>query len=78
MIPLGLLILYAFGVEVFISIYGANKYEADAMALRVFGPYSVFYFLNLIGVVSTQIFWFPRFRNSAAASIVVGMLNLFP
>ena len=78
LVPLGLLMLYAFGTEAFILFYGANKYEADAMALRMFGPYSAVYFLNLIGELSTQIFWIPRLRRSAAACLVVGLLNLFP
>lgn len=78
LIPVGLLMLYAFGAEAFISFYGANKFEADAMALRMFGPYSAAYFLNLVGVIFTQIFWLSRFRDSAAASIAVGLLNLFP
>ncbi|MBP9224884.1 MAG: hypothetical protein KBF76_13520 [Verrucomicrobiales bacterium] len=77
---LGLLMLYAFGAEAFISFYGANKFEGDAGELGMFGPYSAFavYVLNLIAVLSTQIFWIPRLRRSAAACLVVGILNLFP
>lgn len=75
LIPLGLLLLYAHGAEIFISCYGGTKFETESMQSRMLGPYSFAYFFHVFAAFSTQIFWSPKLRKSAAACLVVGLLN---
>ena len=76
LILLGLIELYMHGAESFISQYGGTKYEADVMQLKTLGTVPTVYFY-LFAAVSTQVFWIPKYRKSAAACLLVGLLNLF-
>lgn len=78
LIPLGLITLYIIGAEAFISWYGENQYETEALKLRFTGPYWLYYIAHLTGVLSTQAFWLPKLRRSAITAFLVGILNLVP
>ncbi|MEZ5300042.1 MAG: NrfD/PsrC family molybdoenzyme membrane anchor subunit [Verrucomicrobiales bacterium] len=70
----GSIVGYAYLMELFISYYGANKYEAAAFEKRVTGPfwwaYASMMFCN---VVAPQAFWFKWCRQNLMVVMVVAM-----
>lgn len=81
LIPLGLLLLYAQGAEIFISCYGGTKFETESMQSRMLGPYSFAYFFHVFVVFSTQIFLEPetsevRCRMSCGGAAELSFLTL--
>ena len=55
----GTIVGYAYIMELFISYYGANKFEADAFHLRILsGPYTwAYYCMFFCNVIAPQVFW---------------------
>ncbi|HQZ28724.1 MAG: polysulfide reductase NrfD [Verrucomicrobiales bacterium] len=62
----GTIVGYAYIMELFISYYGANKYETDAFHIRILsGPYTwAYYCMFFCNVISPQIFWFHWARHN--------------
>ncbi|MEX2580631.1 MAG: NrfD/PsrC family molybdoenzyme membrane anchor subunit [Verrucomicrobiales bacterium] len=74
----GTIVGYAYIMELFISYYGANKFEADAFHLRILsGPYTwAYYCMFFCNVIAPQIFWFHWARNNLwVVFIVVNFVN---
>ena len=72
-------VIYAYGMEAFIASYGANKFEADAFAIRyISGPYLLIYWAQIVGLLSSQLFWIPAIRRSPVGLMVIGLLLLLP
>ena len=62
----GTIVGYAYIMELFISYYGANKFEADAFHLRILsGPYTwAYYCMFFCNVIAPQVFWFKWCRHN--------------
>ncbi|MDO8683396.1 MAG: NrfD/PsrC family molybdoenzyme membrane anchor subunit [Armatimonadota bacterium] len=76
----GSIVGYAYVVEGFMSWYSADKFERQFVSWRVFGSYSVFFWLMVVcNVVTPMTFFFKRLRTSftwlmiAAILINIGM-----
>ncbi len=69
----GTIVGYAYIMELFISYYGGNKYEADAFHLRIFsGPYTWAYkCMFFCNVIAPQIFWFHAARHNLWVVFIV-------
>jgi Ni/Fe-hydrogenase subunit HybB-like protein len=74
----GCLVGYAYGVEFFVSWYGANVYEQFTFVNRVAGPYAWAYWTMIIcNVVSPQFFWLKKVRTSPWMMVIVAtMVNI--
>ncbi|MEO0414598.1 MAG: NrfD/PsrC family molybdoenzyme membrane anchor subunit [Verrucomicrobiota bacterium] len=74
----GTIVGYAYIMELFISYYGANKFETDAFHIRILsGPYRYYYYaMFFCNVIAPQIFWFKRFRHNLwVVFIIVNFVN---
>jgi molybdopterin-containing oxidoreductase family membrane subunit len=68
----GSMVGYAYGIEFFIAWYGGNPYETFAFTNRAFGPYAWAYWIMVTcNVISPQLFWFRRIRQSIPAMMVI-------
>jgi molybdopterin-containing oxidoreductase family membrane subunit len=71
----GLMVSYAYVVELFTAWYSANLYEKFAAANRALGPYAWCYWLMLLcNVVVPQFFWLRRVRQSLWAAWIIAVL----
>ncbi len=74
MLLTGSMVGYAYGMEFFIAWYGANPYEHFVFVNRAFGPYAWAYWTMIsCNVLSPQIFWFKRARQSLAVCFVISI-----
>mgnify|MGYP001628155220 CR=1 FL=1 len=69
----GTIVGYAYIMELFISWYGANKFESDAFFLRILnGPYAKYYYcMFFCNVIAPQIFWFQWARHNLWVVFIV-------
>lgn len=69
----GTIVGYAYIMELFISWYGANKFESDAFFLRILnGPYAKYYYcMFFCNVIAPQIFWFQAARHNLWVVFIV-------
>lgn len=75
----GTIVGYAYIMELFISYYGANKFETDAFHLRILsGPYTwAYYCMFFCNVIAPQIFWFQWARHNLwVVFIVANFVNV--
>ena len=71
----GMLVSYGYAMEGFMAWYGGNEFEQYVALNRLFGPYAPVYWLLLAcNVISPQIFWFKRFRQSIPVLFVVSLI----
>jgi Ni/Fe-hydrogenase subunit HybB-like protein len=71
----GSIVGYAYASEFFAAWYGGNIYERFHFINRATGPYAwCFYLMVLCNVLTPQIFWFKRARNSVAILFVASVL----
>jgi molybdopterin-containing oxidoreductase family membrane subunit len=76
MLATGLIVAYAYLLELFAAWYGGNVFEQAAFHNRMFGPYKVQYWsLVACNIVAPNFLWFKRVRSSPTllfiSSIVV-------
>jgi Ni/Fe-hydrogenase subunit HybB-like protein len=65
MLGTGMIVAYAYVMEVFGAWYGGNTYEAAAFWHRMTGPYaSSYWFLIGCNIVLLQVGWFKKVRGS--------------
>ncbi len=70
----GSMVGYAYAMEFFIAWYSGNPYERFAFLNRAFGPYAWAYWTMVTcNVVTPQLFWFRRIRQSVAATFVLSI-----
>ncbi|MFO0641386.1 MAG: NrfD/PsrC family molybdoenzyme membrane anchor subunit [Polyangiaceae bacterium] len=76
MLTTGSLVGYAYAMEFFIAWYSGNEYERYVFFVnRATGPYAWAYWTMVsCNVLSPQVFWFKRFRNSIPVMFVVSIL----
>ena len=71
----GIIVGYAYAIEVFIALYSGNQYESFAFANRAFGPYSWAYWIMVTcNVLVPQILWFKRARTNMAVLFVTSIV----
>jgi Ni/Fe-hydrogenase subunit HybB-like protein len=74
MLATGLMVGYAYGVEVFISWYGRDPYEWFTFVNRAMGPYAWAYWIMVCcNVLSPQIFWIKKMRRKIWVIFVVSI-----
>jgi molybdopterin-containing oxidoreductase family membrane subunit len=74
MLATGLIVGYGYAIELFISWYSGNPFEAFMSKNRILGTYrGVWYALILCNILSIQTLWIAKVRNSAVAVWVVAM-----
>jgi molybdopterin-containing oxidoreductase family membrane subunit len=74
MLTTGSLVGYAYGMEFFIAWYGGNDYERFCFINRATGPYAWAYWTMIsCNVISPQLFWFKKLRNSIPVMFVVSI-----
>jgi molybdopterin-containing oxidoreductase family membrane subunit len=71
----GSMVGYAYSMEFFIAWYSGEIYESFAFINRAFGPYSWAYWIMVsCNVITPQIFWFKKARNSIAIMFIASLL----
>ena len=71
----GSIVGYAYATEFFIAWYSGELYESFAFVNRAFGPYAWAYWIMVsCNVITPQIFWFKKARNSIAIMFVASLL----
>jgi molybdopterin-containing oxidoreductase family membrane subunit len=71
----GSMVGYAYSMEFFIAWYSGEIYESFAFINRAFGPYSWAYWIMVsCNVITPQIFWFKKARNSIAIMFTASLL----
>ncbi len=71
----GLMVGYAYGIEMFMAWYSGNLYERFAFLNRMAGPYAWAYWIMVgCNVASPQLFWSKRMRTNMAVTMIVAAL----
>ncbi len=71
----GLMVGYAYSIEIFIAWYGGNPYEQFAFINRALGPYAWAYWIMVTcNVVVPQTFWFKKVRTTPWMMVLVCVL----
>jgi|YNPNPStandDraft_1061719.scaffolds.fasta_scaffold05738_5 Ni/Fe-hydrogenase subunit HybB-like protein len=71
----GMMVGYAYAMEVFIAWYSGNPVEAFTFRNRAFGPYGWAYWLMVFcNVLAPQVFWFEKVRRSPWMIFAVAVL----
>lgn len=75
MMVTGMMVGYAYAVELFISVYSGNPYEQFVFVNRAFGPYAWAYWIMVsCNVLSPQIFWWKKARTNMAILFVMSIV----
>jgi len=75
MLATGLIVVYGYMTEAFISFYSGDRFEQFMYVNRVLGPYGWLYFLLLFcNLVTPQLMWFKRFRSNVLWLFAVAMV----
>nr|MBC8523138.1 polysulfide reductase NrfD [PVC group bacterium] len=71
----GSMVGYAYSMEFFIAWYSGELYESFTFINRAFGPYAWAYWIMVsCNVITPQIFWFKKARNSIAIMFTASLL----
>jgi molybdopterin-containing oxidoreductase family membrane subunit len=71
----GSMVGYAYSMEFFIAWYSGEIYESFTFINRAFGPYGWAYWIMVsCNVITPQIFWFKKARNSIAIMFTASLL----
>jgi len=74
-LAMGVIVGYAYSVELFIAWYSGNPYEGFTFLNRAFGPYAWAYWIMVsCNVLVPQLFWVRRLRRSIAWMFVASIL----
>jgi Ni/Fe-hydrogenase subunit HybB-like protein len=74
MLVTGMMVGYAYAIELFMAWYSGNPYERFVFANRAFGPYAWAYWIMIgCNVLSPQLFWFKRCRTSVAVLFILSI-----
>src|SRR5215472_5967835 len=75
MLATGMIVAYAYVLEMFIGWYSQDKYELAMVHNRLHGPYSLFYyFLIFCNIITPQSLWFNRVRSSPPALFLIACI----
>src|SRR3984893_6518224 len=65
MLATGMIVAYAYGLEMFMGWYSQDRYELAMVSNRLHGPYSSYYYmLILCNILIPQSLWFNSVRSS--------------
>lgn len=71
----GMLVGYAYAMEMFVAWYSGAMFEQFAFLNRAFGDYAWSYWTMIFcNVVSPQVFWFKKMRTNIWVIFVVGVI----
>ena len=71
----GLMVAYAYLMEVFIAWYSDNSIEQFTVLNRAFGPYGwAFWVMIFCNVAAPQMFWFKKWRTTPGLMVIVAVL----
>ena len=77
MLATGLIVAYAYIMETFMAWYSGNPFEQQAFWNRMTGPYSAqYWFLVTCNIVSPQLLWFKKFRQSPVLLFISSIIVL--
>jgi molybdopterin-containing oxidoreductase family membrane subunit len=72
MLATGMIVAYAYVLEMFIGWYSQDKYELAMVNNRLHGPYAPFYFLLILcNIITPQLLWMNRIRSSPLALFLI-------
>jgi Ni/Fe-hydrogenase subunit HybB-like protein len=72
MLATGMIVAYAYILEMFMGWYSNEKYELAMVHNRLHGPYSGYYFmLVLCNIIIPQLLWFNKIRSSPLALFLI-------
>ncbi len=72
MLATGMMVGYAYAMELFIAWYSGSEFEQFAFINRVFGPYAWAYWIMVsCNVFIPQLFWFRKIRRSVPIMFVI-------
>ncbi len=75
MLTTGLMVGYAYAMEIFIAWYSGNATEQFVFLNRALGPYAWAYWIMVsCNVLFPQLFWFKKLRRSIVVMFVIGIL----
>src|SRR3954449_9123591 len=75
MLATGMIVAYAYGLEMFMGWYSHDKYELAMVNNRLHGPYSFYYYmLILCNILIPQSLWFNRVRSSPVLLFLVSLV----
>jgi Ni/Fe-hydrogenase subunit HybB-like protein len=75
MLATGLIVAYAYVMEIFYSWYSGNLFEWFMMKNRSMGPYRLsYYLLILCNIITPQFLWFKRVRLNTVALFVISIV----
>jgi Ni/Fe-hydrogenase subunit HybB-like protein len=71
----GLVVAYAYLMELFIAWYSANQYEQYVIQNRMFGPYAALYWIYMAcNVLAVQLLWFRWVRRNHLLLFLIALL----
>jgi Ni/Fe-hydrogenase subunit HybB-like protein len=75
MLATGLIVAYAYLMEIFFAWYSGNIYEKYMMYNRMFGPYALSYWLLILcNLITPQFLWFRKVRMNLALLFVISII----
>src|SRR5215216_2984149 len=75
MLASGLVVAYAYVIELFMGWYSANEYEQYVLLNRIFGPYGPLYWIYMAcNVLAIQLVWFRAVRRSHILLWIISIL----
>lgn len=74
MLATGLIVFYAYVMEIFYAWYSGNAFEWYMMKNRIFGPYGNMYWALIVcNGLAPQLMWVKRFRQSSLVLFITAM-----
>jgi Ni/Fe-hydrogenase subunit HybB-like protein len=71
----GMIVGYAYAMEMFVAWYSGSIYEQFAFLNRAFGNYAWAYWTMIFcNVLSPQVFWFKKLRTNVWVILIVGII----
>ena len=71
----GFIVIYGYGMEIFIAWYSASPYEGFMMLNRMTGPYAFHYWLLIFcNAVSIQVLWSKRLRRNPIVLFIISLI----
>jgi Ni/Fe-hydrogenase subunit HybB-like protein len=75
MLATGLIVTYSYGIEAFMAVYSADKFERYANWNRLHGPYHILYYMLIAcNLAIPQSLWSKRVRQNVALLFIVSLI----
>jgi molybdopterin-containing oxidoreductase family membrane subunit len=74
MLATGLIVVYGYTIEAFMSWYSGSPYEMFMMKNRMFGPYGYMYWLLILcNFLVPQLLWWKKMRDNLTWIFIISM-----